>query len=114
VYDVPANEVTAPLRDVGCRACGQLFSYGYAPEYVTEANVEPQESRSPDEPYDAATETAVARERLSRHVVRYTEYHDRDRDILLLHQLDRADYLDSELSSIKRMLDVLVKRITSR
>jgi uncharacterized Zn finger protein (UPF0148 family) len=109
-YTVPLLEKSAPLRDVRCRACGHRFSYGFSPEYVTEADVEPQERRSPDEPYDAATETVAARERLSRHVVRYPEYHDRDRDLLLLHLLDMGDRIDNELSSIKRMLEVIVKR----
>jgi hypothetical protein len=113
-YDVPVLEKSAPLRDVRCRACGHRFPYGYSPEYVTEAEVEPQERRSPDDLYDVATERVAARERLSRHVARYTEYHDRDRDILLLHLLDMDDHLDHELSSIKRTLDVIVKRITSR
>jgi len=43
-------------------------------------------------------------------VTRYTAYHDRDRDILLLHLLDMADRLDDELATIKRTLDVLTKR----
>jgi hypothetical protein len=80
------------------------------PEYVTEADSELPERRGPGEPFDSAAETVVARERLTQHVTRHTEYHDRDRDILLLHLLDMADRLDHELSSVKRVLDVIVKR----
>ena len=113
-YDVPALEQSTPLREVRCRACGGRFPYGFSPEYVTEAEVEPQERRSPDEPYDAAAETIVARERLAQHVARHAEYHDRDRDVLLLHLIDMADHLDHELSSIKRVIDVLSKRGSPR
>ena len=81
--------------------------------YVTEAE-EPRDQRTPNEPYDSATEAVLARDRLARHVVRFTEYHDRDRDILLLHLLDVADHLGEELSAIKRMIDVLVKRSAAR
>lgn len=112
-YDVPAFEKSSPLREVRCRACGHRFPYGFAPEYVTEGEVDPEARRSPDEPSDGVI-TAAARERLSRHVARYPEYHDRDRDILLLGLLDMDDRLDNELASIKRMLDVIVKRITAR
>ena len=47
---------------------------------------------------------------LTRHVMQHRDYHDRDRDVLLLHLLDMADHLDHELATIKRTLDVLVKR----
>ena len=42
--------------------------------------------------------------------MQHRDYHDRDRDVLLLHLLDMADHLDHELATIKRTLDVLVKR----
>lgn len=107
-YDVPPNESLATLREVRCRACGHRFTYGFRPEYVTEP--EPREPSAPAEPYDARIETDAARERLTQHVTRHTTYHDRDRDILLLHLLDMADRLDGEIASVKRMLDVFVKR----
>jgi thioredoxin-like negative regulator of GroEL len=107
---VPAREADASLREVRCRACGHRFGYGFRPEYVTEPESDPQEARAVAEPYDEATETAAALSRLTQHVMRHTEYHDRDRDILLLHLLDAHDQLDNELVSIKRSLDVLIKR----
>jgi DNA-directed RNA polymerase subunit RPC12/RpoP len=109
-YDVPTQEAAATLREVRCRACGKRFAYGFRPEYVTESEPQLRESRSSDASYDSATETVAARERLTQHVMRHTEYHDRDRDVLLLHLLDMADHLDHEQSSIKRALDVLIKR----
>jgi hypothetical protein len=108
--DVPANGVTATLRPVPCRACGHRFNYGFKPEYVTEAEPEPHQERSPEEPYDSSVEAVIAKERLTRHVMQHREYHDRDRDVLLLHLLDMADHLDNELAAIKRVLDVLTKR----
>lgn len=109
-YDVPANEVTATLRPIPCRACGHRFDYGFRPEYVTEAEPEPREERSPHEPYDSAVEALHAKERLTRHVMQYRDYHDRDRDVLLLSLIDMIDHLDHELAAIKRTLDVLTKR----
>lgn len=109
-YDVPANEVTATLQKVPCRACGHRFSYGFKPEYVTEAEPELRDGPSPVEPYDSSAEAVTARQRLTWHVVQYRDYHDRDRDVLLLHLLNMADHLDHELAAIKRMLDVFVKR----
>ena len=108
-----ANEAAAPLQQVRCRACSQRFAYGFAPEYVTEADPELAE-RGPraDESYDAAAEVPAARDRLARHVVRHADYLDRDRDVLLLHLIDMEDHRDQELASIKRMLDVIVKRGT--
>jgi len=111
---VPSNEVTAPLREVKCRSCGHGFSYGFAPEYVIEAELDPHTRPDPDAPIDRATDTAAARDRLSRHVVRYPEYADRDRDVLLLYQLDLADHFEDELKAIRRVLDVIVKRSSSR
>ena len=105
-YAVPANEITATLRQIPCRACGHRFDYGFKPEYVTEAGREPRRN----EPYDSSVEPTIARERLTRHVMQPREYHDRDRDVLLLHLLDMADHLDHELAAIKRVLDVFVKR----
>lgn len=46
--------------------------------------------------------------------MQHRDYHDRDRDVLLLHLIDMADHLDHELSTIKRTLDVLVKRVGTR
>ena len=109
-YDVPAHEITAPLREVRCRACGHRFNYGFKPEYVTEAEREPREERSPNEPYDSSVEAVIAKERLTRRVMQHREYHDRDRDVLLLHLIDMSDHLDHELAAIKRALDVFVKR----
>ena len=109
-YEVPANEVTATLQQIPCRACGHRFDYGFKPEYVTEAEADLREDRSHDELYDSSVEAVIAKERLTRHVMQHREYHDRDRDVLLLHLLDMADHLDHELSSIKRVLNVLVKR----
>ena len=111
-YDVPSREVTASLQKVPCRACGHRFDYGYRPEYVTEA--EPAHERSAAEPYDSSIEFADARERLGRHVMEHRQYHDRDRDVLLLHLLDVADHLGDELAAIKRVLDVLAKRSNVR
>jgi hypothetical protein len=112
-YDVSANEATAPLQQVRCKSCPHRFSYGFAPEYVTSPDPELAE-RGPraDEPYDAAAEAPAARDRLARHVARHTDYLDRDRDVLLLHLIDMEDHRDQELASIKRMLDVIVKRST--
>lgn len=109
-YDVPVNEVTATLRQIPCRGCGHRFNYGFKPEYVTEAEPEIREERTPAEPYDSAAEAETARERLTWHVVQYRDYHDRDRDVLLLHLLSMVDHLDHELGAIKRVLDVLTKR----
>lgn len=110
-YDVPANEVTAMLREVLCRGCGHRFNYGFKPEYVTEAEpTMPREERSPIEPYDSSVEAVIARECLTRHVMQHRDYHDRDRDVLLLYLLDMTDHLDQELTGIKRVLDVLAKR----
>lgn len=109
-HDVPANEVTATLRQVPCRACGHRFDYGFKPEYVTEAEAPPREERAPDEPYDSSVEAVIAREHLTRYVMQHRDYHDRDRDVLLLHLLDMTDHLDHELAAIKRMLDVFIKR----
>lgn len=109
-HDVPLREAMAPQREVACRACGRRFVYGFAPEYVTEREPIPQEMRSPDAPYDGALEVGMARDRLTRHVMRHREYHDRDRDILLLHLLDMIDHLDEALSGIKRVVDVIAKR----
>lgn len=108
-YDVPPNEVTATLRQVACRACGHRFGYGFKAEYVTEAEPEPRE-RSQPEPYDSSTEVASAKERLERHVMQHREYHDRDRDVLLLHLIDMTYHLDQALGGVKRALDVLIKR----
>jgi len=103
--------VTATLREVSCRACGHRFNYGFKPEYVTEADpADPREERSPIEPYDSSVETVIARERLTKHVMQHRDYHDRDRDVLLLYLLDMTDHLDTELAAIKRVLDVVAKR----
>lgn len=115
-HSVPTNEATTLQRDVRCRKCGHRFSYGFLPEYVTEAEPEHRgeaRSEAPDHIDDPATAIAV-RERLARHVARYTEYVDRDRDILLLHSMAMMERLDSELTSIKRMVDVIAKRTPSR
>jgi hypothetical protein len=115
-YDVPVLESSAPLRKVPCRSCGHRFDYGFRAEYVTEPEAALSElgsQRTSDGPLDLATEVAVARERLAQHVIRHVDYHDRDRDVLLLYVADMADRLDNELATIKRTLDVIVKR-TSR
>lgn len=112
-YDVPPNEAMAPQRAVKCRPCGHRFIYGFAPEYVTEADREPEESRTPAA-YDLAAEIVIAREHLTRHVMQDLHYADRDRDVLLLHLVDMADHLDQELAAVKRVLDVIVKRGASR
>lgn len=112
-YDVPGNEAMASQREIKCRPCGNRFVYGFAPEYVTEADREPQEARAPAV-YDSAAEAVIARDRLARHVMRNPQYSDRDRDVLLLHLLDSADHFDDALSAIKRVLDVLAKRASSR
>jgi len=112
---VPAIESTASLREVGCRACGHRFAYGFAPEYVTAPDPELSElgsGRGTEAAYDPTVEVGIARERLSRHVARHAEYHDRDRDVLLLHLVDMGDRLDHELSSVKRAIDVIAKRST--
>lgn len=114
-YDVPLAEAMAPQRDVQCRPCGHLFVYGFAPEFVIEADRVPSEDLRPaDAPYDSSAEVVIARDRLSRHVAKYREYADRDRDILLLHLLDMADQIDGDLTVIKRAVDVIAKRIASR
>jgi hypothetical protein len=84
--------------------------YGFKPEYVTEAEPALREERQPAEAYDSSVEVMHAKERLSRHVMQYRDYHDRDRDILLLYLIDRGDRIDHELAAIKRMLDVFIKR----
>jgi hypothetical protein len=110
VHDVPVNEAMAPQREVGCRTCGHRFPYGFAAEYVTEREPEIREPSAPDDSYDGAAQALIARERLTRYVIQHVEYHDRDRDVLLLHLLEMADHLDHELSAVKRTLDVFVKR----
>jgi hypothetical protein len=112
-YDVPANEAMAPQRDVKCRACGHHFVYGFAPELVTEVERPPRDVETPPD-LDLAAETTRARERLERHIERYPEYVDRDRDILLLHQIDQADHLANELAALRRTLDVIAKRTPPR
>jgi len=112
-YDVPTNEAMAPQREVKCRPCGHRFVYGFAPEYVTQDDRGPEEARAPSV-YDSAAEAVIARDRLARHVMQNPQYADRDRDVLLLHLIDRADHLDEELSAIKRVIDVLAKRSMSR
>lgn len=109
-YDVPAREVLAPMRQVRCRGCGKSFNYGFVPEYTTERERTPLEHRSPSSRIDDAIEGSAARERLRQHVARYTEYHDRDRDLLLLQLLDASDHLANELGAIRRAVDVLCKR----
>jgi predicted Zn finger-like uncharacterized protein len=109
-YDVPLNEVTAAQRHVPCRSCGHRFVYGFKPEYVTESEAPPREERQPDAAFDSSVEVLRAKERLSRYVMAYPDYHDRDRDIILLHLIDRGDRIDHELAAIKRMLDVFIKR----
>ena len=109
-YEVPANEVTAALRQVPCRGCGHRFNYGFKPEYVTEAEAPSCEERRADEPYDSAVEVMNARARLERHVMQHRDYHDRDRDVLLLRLVDMSDHLDTELAAIKRAIDVFTKR----
>ena len=113
-HDVPAIEATAPQREVRCRACGHRFVYGYAPEFVTEAEATPREGRSSDGAFDASVEIPAARDRLTRHVARYSEYADRDRDLLLLYQLDLAERVAEDLAAIRRTLDVIVKRWASK
>ena len=108
-YDVPPNEVTATQRDVPCRTCGHRFVCGFKPEYVTEAEPALREEHQP-EVYDSSVEAMRAKERLSRYVMEYRDYHDRDRDVLLLHLIDRSEQRDHELAAIKRMLDVFIKR----
>ena len=109
-YDVPTNEVTATLRQVPCRACGNRFDYGFKPEYVTEVEPPPREERRADDPYDSSVEVVNARESLERHVMQHRDYHDRDRDVLLLHLIGMLDHLDHEIAALKRVLDVVVKR----
>ena len=109
------NEAMAPQREVRCRPCGQLFIYGFAPEYVTEADRAPEDLRSAvDTSYDHAAEVVMARDRLARHVMQHREYADRDRDVLLLQLLDMVDHVDDDLASIKRAIDVIGKRLASR
>ena len=84
--------------------------YGFKPEYVTEAEAPAREDQQPAVTYDSAVEVFRAKDRLARYVMAYPDYHDRDRDILLLHLIDRGDQLDHELAAIKRMLDVFLKR----
>ena len=109
-YDVPANEPTATLRDVRCRACNHSFPYGFKSEYVTER--EPDETRDPttSDFGDIASLAHGAHDRLARYVDKYTDYHDRDRDILLLHLVEMMQRLDERLSSLHRKLDVLIVR----
>lgn len=109
-HDVPANEAMAPLREIGCRACGHQFPYGFAAEYVTAREPEIREPSAHDDSYDGAAQAVVAREQLTRYVIQHAAYHDRDRDVLLLHLVDMAEHLDQDLLSIKRVLDVIVKR----
>ena len=109
-YDVPTNEVTATLRQVPCRACGHRFDYGFKPEYVTEPEPGSHDDPRPGDPFDGSVEVVHARARLERYVMQHREYHDRDRDVLLLHLVDMHDHLDHELATIKRMLDVFIKR----
>jgi len=106
-YDVPAQEMTASHREVRCRACGHRFGYGFRPEYVTE---DQNKERRVTEPFDDVAQFAAARERLTQYVGRYPEYHDRDRDILLLHLLNMGERLDEELAGIRRTLNVLATR----
>lgn len=101
-------------QDVRCKLCGHHLSYGFHPEYVTEVRVDPQDEGTSFEAIDDPAIALAACERLARHVVRYTEYLDRDRDILLLHMIAMMDRLDSELASIKRMVDVIAKRTPAR
>lgn len=108
--DVPLNEVITPQRLVPCRGCGHRFSYGFKPEYVTEAERELHKDRPPAVAYDSAVEVTRAKERLERHVMQHRDYHDRDRDVLLLHLIDMAEHLDQGLSAIKRVVDVLSVR----
>jgi hypothetical protein len=77
-------------------------------EYVTEHASRDEGAASA--PFDYATETALARDRLIQHVARYPEYLDRDRDLLLLRLLDATEHLDDRLMTIKRTLDVIVVR----
>jgi predicted Zn finger-like uncharacterized protein len=112
-YDVPMNEAMATQREVKCRSCGHRFVYGFAAEYVTEAEREPAEPHT-SLVYDSAAEALIARDRLARHVMSNPQYADRDRDVLLLHLIDRADHIDAELSAIKRVIDVLAKRSSPR
>lgn len=109
-YDVPANEASAPQREVRCRSCGHRFGYGFRPEYVTEADPEPKQDRAADAPFDLAAEAIAARERLTKYAMRYPDYHDRDRDILLLSLLADVERVDGELASLKRSVDVFAKR----
>lgn len=111
-YDVPANEVTAPHQEIRCRACGRRFAYGFKPEYVTGPEPPPEEGRPAerDPTYDPAADAVLSRERLARYVEQHRAYHDRDRDVLLLHLIDVAGQIGDELSAIKRVLDVLAKR----
>src|SRR5690242_14566656 len=92
-YDVPMAEAMAPQREVKCRPCGHRFVYGFAAEYVTEAEREPEEPTRAAAAYDDALEVTLARDRLVRHVMQHREYADRDRDVLLLHLLDLADQI---------------------
>jgi len=62
------------------------------------------------EDLDDPAVSLAARERLARHIARYPEYADRDRDILLLHVLGVMDHLTHEIGSVKRVVDVLSKR----
>jgi DNA-directed RNA polymerase subunit RPC12/RpoP len=108
-YDVPTNEAMAPQRDVKCRGCGHHFIYGFAPELVTEAERPARDLEAPID-LDLAAEAVRARERLERHLARHPEYADRDRDILLLYQIDQVDQLSRDLTALRRTLDVIAKR----
>jgi hypothetical protein len=77
---------------------------------VTEAERELHKDRPPAVAYDSAVEVTRAKERLERHVMQHRDYHDRDRDVLLLHLIDMAEHLDQGLSAIKRVVDVLSVR----
>lgn len=110
-YDVPVNETTATLCDVRCRTCGHHFPYGFKAEYVTERD--PDEPRAPSSPDPADVGSLVdgVRERLARYVATYADYHDRDRDILLIYLVDMDQRLDERLSSLHRKLDVIITRL---
>jgi hypothetical protein len=82
----------------------------FQPEYVTEREQPHDGDAAPIEPFDYATETALARDRLVQYVARHPDYLDRDRDLLLLQLLDATERLDDRLATIKRTLDVLVAR----
>ena len=109
-YDVPVNETTATLREVRCRTCGHHFPYGFKAEYVTER--EPDEPREQPIPKTADIASLVdgSRDRLAQYVATHTDYHDRYRDILLLHLVDMGQRLDERMTSLHRKLDVIIAR----